>query len=197
MNRLYNLNFIYVVVFLVIGFVFNSCKKEEDSVATTVIPFEGSFRINQISVPLDSAIATLDTSTNFSNGYYERSLLIYLFSGNNRLRLIANNWSWHNPPLNGITNKNFMTCSYDSSCNSCIWKAVDHICDGTVIDWLTTPYSYTTVGTKTGYMKVLSNDNINKTVNCIFRAQALNVNGQPDSILADGIIKNLKYTVKT
>lgn len=170
-----------------------SCKKDDTS---STVKIDGQLNINQVKAPLDSVTAVLDTSVNFVNGYTERRLIIYLFSGNNKLRLIANNWSYQNPPKNGITNKSYMTCTDDSSCNWCIGNIPDRICDGGVVDWFTLPYAYTSIGTKIGYVDIVSNDTINLTVNCLFSSILLNINGQPDSILVDGEINKLKYLIK-
>lgn len=192
MRRSCNLNFICVVAFLVV-LVFSSCKKDENN---SLVQINGRLTINQINVPIDSVIAVLDTSINFVNGYTERRLLINLFSGNNKLRLIVNNWSFQNPPKNGITTKSFMTCTEDSGCNVCIGVIPNRICDGGIFDWYTLPYGYSSIGTKNGYVDIVSNDTINKTINCLFNSNLLDINSNQDSLLFNGELNNLKYTIR-
>ncbi len=183
---------IRVVVFLSV-LIFNSCKKDETNSSTQI---NGSLKIQQVNVTIDSVTAVLDTLVNSVNGYSERRLLIYIFSGNNKLRLMANNWSFQNPPQNGITNKSYMTCIDDSSGNSCIGVIPNRICDGGVIDWYTLPCGYTSVGTKSGYVDIVSNDTINQTVNCLFSCNLHNINANQDSLLFDGELNKLKYTIR-
>ena len=168
----------------------SSCKKENHTSSSTV----GYFRINQVKVPLDSIIARIDTATNFISGYTQRTLQIYLFSGTKQLRMFANNWSWQMPPTNGVTNKSYWTCTKDSTCNSCIYVNPDRICDGAVIEWLTTPYSYSSVGTTTGYVDVVTDDTIHKTLDIQFTSH-IYTSGMTDSILVDGELNKLNYYI--